>query len=124
MFFRINVYADKLLEDLDKLQKWPEKVLTMQRNWIGRSEGVEVSFRLADSEDVLNCFTTRIDTIYGATFIAIAADHPLALDLIKRGWREQRGEELHREGEAYFVLQERRERRRTRRRASSPDVTR
>jgi leucyl-tRNA synthetase len=90
-FFRITVYADKLLEDLGKLQKWPEKVLTMQRNWIGRSEGVEVSFRLADSDDVLNCFTTRIDTIYGATFIAIAADHPLALDLIKRGWREQEG---------------------------------
>ncbi len=90
-FFRITIYADKLLEDLGKLQKWPERVLTMQQNWIGRSEGVEVSFRLADSEEVLNCFTTRIDTIYGATFIVIAADHPLAMDLIRKGWKEQEG---------------------------------
>ncbi|MBN2071232.1 MAG: leucine--tRNA ligase [Candidatus Krumholzibacteriota bacterium] len=90
-FFRITVYADKLLNDLEKLDNWPERVRTMQKNWIGRSEGVEVSFKLADSDEVLNCFTTRIDTIYGATFIVMAVDHPLAGDLIKKGFREQDG---------------------------------
>ncbi|MBN2185701.1 MAG: leucine--tRNA ligase [Candidatus Krumholzibacteriota bacterium] len=90
-FFRITVYADKLLEDLDKLKNWPERVRVMQKNWIGRSEGVEIAFKLADSDEVLNCFTTRADTIYGATFIVLAADHPLAHTLIKSGFKEQEG---------------------------------
>jgi len=90
-FFRITTYADRLLEDLGKLDKWPERVRVMQKNWIGRSEGIEVAFPLADSDEVLDCFTTRVDTIYGATFIVIAADHPLAEGMLKRGGREEEG---------------------------------
>lgn len=90
-FFRITVYADKLLDDLNKLNNWPERVRTMQRNWIGRSEGVEIAFGLVDSDAVLNCFTTRVDTIFGATFIVIAVDHPLSKKLIKNGFRENEG---------------------------------
>ncbi len=91
-FFRITEYADRLLDDLDKLDKWPERVRVMQKNWIGRSEGVEVDFPLEKSDEVLDCFTTRVDTIYGATFIVIAADHPLAAGLIARGGKEEEGE--------------------------------
>ncbi len=90
-FFRITVYADKLLNDLESLENWPERVRTMQKNWIGRSEGVEIAFRLADSDEVLNCFTTRADTIYGANFIVMAADHPMAHTLLKKGFKEQEG---------------------------------
>jgi leucyl-tRNA synthetase len=90
-FFRITEYADRLLDDLDKLSKWPERVRTMQKNWIGRSEGIEVAFPLDGSEDVLDCFTTRVDTIYGATFIVIAADHPLAEGLLERGGKVVEG---------------------------------
>jgi leucyl-tRNA synthetase len=70
-FFRITAYADDLLHAADRLTEWPEKVLTMQRNWIGRSEGARVKF-----EDI-DVFTTRIDTIYGATFVLLAPEHPL-----------------------------------------------
>jgi leucyl-tRNA synthetase len=91
-FFRITDYADRLLDDLDKLDKWPERVRVMQRNWIGRSEGIEVAFPIEDSDDVLDCFTTRVDTIYGATFIVIAADHPLAAGLLERGGKVEGGE--------------------------------
>jgi leucyl-tRNA synthetase len=90
-FFRIRTYADRLLDDLDKLPNWPERVRTMQRNWIGRSEGVEVSFPLEGMDERLECFTTRVDTIYGATFIAIAADHPLSAELLERGGRGTEG---------------------------------
>jgi leucyl-tRNA synthetase len=90
-FFRIRNYADRLLEDLDKLDNWPERVRTMQRNWIGRSTGAEVSFALEGMSERLDCFTTRVDTIFGATFIAIAADHPLSVELLKRGGREEEG---------------------------------
>ena len=86
-FFRITEYADRLRDDLGKLDKWPERVRVMQRNWIGRSEGVEVTFPLEGTSEVLDCFTTRVDTIYGATFIVIAADHPLAAGLLERGGR-------------------------------------
>lgn len=91
-FFRITKYADRLLDDLNKLSKWPERVRTMQKNWIGRSEGIEVTFPLDGSEDVLDCFTTRVDTIYGATFIVIAADHPLAAGLLERGGKVEEGQ--------------------------------
>jgi leucyl-tRNA synthetase len=91
-FFRITEYADRLLDDLGKLDKWPERVRVMQRNWIGRSEGVEVTFPLEGSSEVLDCFTTRVDTIYGATFIVIAADHPLAAGLLERGGKVKEGE--------------------------------
>jgi leucyl-tRNA synthetase len=91
-FFRITKYADRLLDDLAKLDKWPERVRVMQKNWIGRSEGVEVAFPLENSDEVLDCFTTRVDTIYGATFIVIAADHPLAAGLLERGGKAEEGE--------------------------------
>lgn len=79
-FFKITAYADELLRDLDKLPHWPEQVKTMQRNWIGRSEGIEVKFPLANRDDPLTIFTTRPDTLFGVTYIAIAPQHPLALE--------------------------------------------
>jgi leucyl-tRNA synthetase len=79
-FFRITNYADELLDGLDKLDGWPDKVRTMQRNWIGRSEGAEVSFAVEGlpTEEKITVFTTRIDTIFGATSIQLAPEHPLA----------------------------------------------
>jgi len=76
-FLRITDYADELLRDIDKLDHWPEKVRTMQRNWIGRSEGTLVDFKLDGAPDKITVFTTRIDTIYGATSIQLAPEHPL-----------------------------------------------
>lgn len=78
-FIKITDYADQLLNDLDTLESWPEQVKTMQRNWIGRSEGVEITFNVADSTDKLTVYTTRPDTFIGATYVAVAAAHPLAL---------------------------------------------
>ncbi len=80
-FLKITDYADQLLEDLDKVD-WPENVKTMQRNWIGRSEGMEVEFEVPGHQP-LRVYTTRPDTLYGATFMAIAAEHPLALEQAK-----------------------------------------
>ncbi|MDE0343718.1 MAG: leucine--tRNA ligase [Deltaproteobacteria bacterium] len=81
-FFRITDYADELLAACDDLAGgWPDKVLTMQRNWIGKSIGAEIRFPLVDQEGDLTVFTTRQDTIYGATFVSLAAEHPLALEL-------------------------------------------
>jgi leucyl-tRNA synthetase len=77
-FLRITSYADELLDALDRLPGWPPTVLTLQRNWIGRSVGAEVDFKLAEGEDRIRVFTTRIDTIYGATFVVLAPEHPLA----------------------------------------------
>ncbi|MGB0466107.1 MAG: leucine--tRNA ligase [Pontibacterium sp.] len=76
-FLKITDYADQLLDDLDKLDEWPEQVRTMQKNWIGRSEGVELTFGLEGEED-LEVFTTRPDTLMGVTYVAVAAQHPLA----------------------------------------------
>ena len=77
-FLRITAYADQLLDGIDRLTEWPEKVLTMQRNWIGRSEGARVQFRLTGDVAVpIEVFTTRLDTIYGATFLLLAPEHPL-----------------------------------------------
>jgi leucyl-tRNA synthetase len=77
-FLKITAYADQLLDDMKDLEGgWPERVLTMQRNWIGRSEGAEVDFRLADTATPIRVFTTRVDTIYGATCVILAPEHPL-----------------------------------------------
>ncbi len=81
-FFAITKYAERLLADLALLDKWPERVRVMQENWIGRSEGVSFRLRLEGREDYLEVFTTRIDTIYGITFMALAAEHPLVEELI------------------------------------------
>jgi len=85
-FFRITKYADELLEGIEELPEWPEKVLTMQRNWIGRSEGVRVRFPLSESgQESIEVFTTRIDTIYGANFLLLAPEHPLVQQWAKEG---------------------------------------
>src|SRR5258706_6032618 len=88
-FFRITAYADELLADLDRLPGWPDKVLAMQRNWIGKSTGAEIEFPLAGGEGALRVFTTRQDTVYGATFVSLAVEHPLALELA-RGTSQER----------------------------------
>ncbi|AVK37085.1 Leucyl-tRNA synthetase [Morganella morganii IS15] len=77
-FIKITAYAEELLNDLDTLEDWPEQVKTMQRNWIGRSEGVEITFDVADSTEKLSVYTTRPDTFMGVTYLAVAAGHPLA----------------------------------------------
>jgi leucyl-tRNA synthetase len=79
-FFRITDYAEELLSELDHLPGWPERVKTMQRNWIGKSFGVEIHFPLSQpaGQDVLKVFTTRADTLFGVTYVAVAAEHPLA----------------------------------------------
>ncbi|HWR88794.1 MAG TPA: leucine--tRNA ligase [Dissulfurispiraceae bacterium] len=77
-FFRITQYADELLDGCDELTGWPERVVTMQRNWIGRSEGVEVDFPVDGMDETIRIFTTRADTLFGATFMCIAPGHPLA----------------------------------------------
>ena len=82
-FIKITAYAEELLDDLDKLTEWPEQVKTMQRNWIGRSQGVEMTFAVADSDDSFDIYTTRPDTLMGVTYVALAAQHPLALAAAK-----------------------------------------
>ncbi|MBK4724774.1 leucine--tRNA ligase [Pantoea agglomerans] len=77
-FVKITDYADELLNDLDTLESWPEQVKTMQRNWIGRSEGVEIEFDVSNSQEKLRVYTTRPDTFMGVTYLAVAAGHPLA----------------------------------------------
>jgi leucyl-tRNA synthetase len=84
-FLKITEYADDLLDAIDRLDRWPDRVRLMQQNWIGRSDGAEVSFRLTraspDSSDSITVFTTRPDTLFGASFLAVAANHPIALAL-------------------------------------------
>ncbi len=82
-FFRITAYAEELLSHCDKLPGWPERVLTMQRNWIGKSTGVEVDFIMEQSGEKLAIFTTRQDTLFGVTFMSIAPEHPIVETLIK-----------------------------------------
>ena len=78
-FLKITAYADELLEEINNMPGWPQQVRTMQENWIGRSEGVELEFGLQDSDSKLSVFTTRPDTLMGVTYVAVAAQHPLAL---------------------------------------------
>ena len=82
-FFKITDYAEELLRDLDKLELWPDKVKTMQRNWIGKSTGAEIKFKISKTDKYLNIFTTRPDTIYGATFIAVSINHPIVTNSLK-----------------------------------------
>ncbi|WP_456379318.1 leucine--tRNA ligase [Thiolapillus sp.] len=82
-FLKITDYAQELLDDLDKLDQWPEQVVTMQRNWIGRSEGVQMNFAIKGWDEHLSVFTTRPDTLMGVTYVAVAAEHPLALQVAK-----------------------------------------
>lgn len=77
-FIRITQYAEELLTDLDQLTEWPEQVRTMQKNWIGRSEGVNIRFNVAGQDSELEVYTTRPDTLFGVTYVAVAAQHPLA----------------------------------------------
>ena len=79
-FFKITAYADELLEEIDSLD-WPEKIKTMQKNWIGRSEGAELDFCIKNSDAKIRVFTTRPDTLFGATFLVLAPEHPLIKDL-------------------------------------------
>ncbi|MDQ6930393.1 MAG: leucine--tRNA ligase, partial [Candidatus Eremiobacteraeota bacterium] len=81
-FLKITAMGDRLLNDLDTLSGWPERIRTMQRNWIGRSEGVTFSFGVENSNARIPVFTTRIDTVFGVSFLAIAAEHPLLEDLM------------------------------------------
>lgn len=86
-FLKITEYSERLLKDLDGLKDWPEAVLAMQKNWIGKSEGVEIYFKI-DEEITLSVFTTRPDTIFGATYVVLAPEHPLIERLIKGTSRE------------------------------------
>ncbi|SHK96989.1 leucine--tRNA ligase [Desulforamulus aeronauticus] len=80
-FFRITEYSQRLLDDLKRLPGWPDKVKTMQENWIGRSEGAELTFKVDGTEDEITVFTTRPDTVYGVTYMVLAAEHPLVSKL-------------------------------------------
>ena len=87
-FFKITDYAEELLDDLDKLSGWPSKVVTMQRNWIGKSTGLECDFEVEGTQEKLSIFTTRPDTIFGVTFMSIAPEHPLLEVLLKNNPKE------------------------------------
>ena len=82
-YLKITDYADRLLSDIDKLEGWPDKVKTMQRNWIGKSTGYEVTYQLKDGNLPMTVFTTRVDTIYGVSFMVISPEHPYVEELIK-----------------------------------------
>ncbi|MFH0839915.1 MAG: leucine--tRNA ligase [Candidatus Omnitrophota bacterium] len=82
-FFKITDYAERLLNDISRLTDWPERVKIMQANWIGKSSGVDIDFRVDGTDITLTCFTTRVDTIFGATYMVIAPEHPKIPELIK-----------------------------------------
>jgi leucyl-tRNA synthetase len=88
-FFRITEYADRLLDEMALLESWPERVLAMQRNWIGRSHGAEVVFRIEELGIDVPVFTTRPDTLFGATFFVLAPEHPLVAELVRGTPRER-----------------------------------
>lgn len=93
-FFKITDYAERLLKDLDLLEGWPEKVKIMQKNWIGRSEGLQFSFRVENSDDFIEVFTTRPDTVFGVTYMVLAPEHPLVEKLTKGTPFEPKVQEL------------------------------
>src|SRR5438132_3252052 len=84
-FFKITDYAQRLLDDVDDLVDWPDRVITMQRNWIGRSEGAKVRFEIAETGHSVEVFTTRPDTLWGVTFFVFAVEHPLVMKLAEAG---------------------------------------
>ncbi len=88
-FFKITDYVEELLDYTYKLDGWPERVLVMQRNWIGKSHGSEIDFQIYDSSNKITVFTTRADTIFGATFMSIAPEHPMVYELCKGKKEEQ-----------------------------------
>jgi len=88
-FFKITAYSEQLLNDLEKLDGWPEKVKTMQRNWIGRSEGTLATFKVEGTDDPIPVFTTRVDTIYGVSYVVLAPEHPLVAKLVQGTEYEQ-----------------------------------
>ncbi len=92
-FLRTTAYAERLLQDLDQLVHWPERVRIMQRNWIGKSHGVEFTFAVDGMDETIPVFTTRIDTVYGVTFVALAPENPLVPKLIARSPRRRELEE-------------------------------
>ena len=96
-FFKITDYAEELLADLDLLKGWPEKVITMQRNWIGKSTGLTCNFSVDGSELTIPIFTTRPDTIFGVTFMSIAPEHPLLEELVKGTEKEGEVKEFAKE---------------------------
>ena len=100
-FFKITDYADELLDDLEKLPGWPEKVKTMQKNWIGRSEGVEFSFVAEKNGEKIPVFTTRPDTVYGVSYIVLAPEHPLVESLSKGTEYEVQVREFRKKMEKY-----------------------
>lgn len=89
-FFKITEYAEQLLKDISLLTHWPERVKTMQTNWIGKSTGVNIDFRLDGEDKVITCYTTRVDTIFGVTYMVLAPEHPLIPDLIKNNPDKQK----------------------------------
>ena len=89
-FLKITHYADEILESCEKLTGWPDRVLTMQRNWIGKSHGAIIRFPLSGSDEIIEVFTTRQDTVFGATFMCLAPEHPLVKEIIKGGPEEEK----------------------------------
>lgn len=82
-FFKITDYADRLLDDLELLKNWPSRVVMMQKNWIGRSSGVEIDFEVLGTSQTIKCFTTRVDTLFGATYMVLSPEHPFVEKIIK-----------------------------------------
>lgn len=98
-FFKITDYAERLLNDLELLKGWPEKVRIMQRNWIGRSEGAEIKFQIAETGEEISVFTTRPDTLFGVTFFVISPEHPLAERLAAASGKKAELEEMLKENQ-------------------------
>ncbi len=94
-YFKITDYAERLLNDIDKLEGWPERVKVMQRNWIGKSVGAEVDFKVKDLDKTLTVFTTRPDTLWGATFLAISPESPILQDLVTEEHKSEVNEFLN-----------------------------
>jgi leucyl-tRNA synthetase len=109
-YFKITAYAEALLDDLKLLEDWPEKVRVMQENWIGRSEGAEVHWKIDGMDEELVTFTTRLDTVYGATFLVLAPNHPLVEEMVAGGPHEKACREfakrvVHQAGEDRFKVE-------------------